>query len=403
MARQEAAHSGYNMSRSLFLALVASVAAFILATTRTLFVSSPSLRIFSDDEALFCSTGQNAAFFDPFAKNISATERLVALSSLDTVNNDVRCRFEEAWRASQQKTTVEFLIGSFDRPQELRNVLVSMEKFLIGNYRTTALFLGSDDIFLQAYHALSLEKHQHKFLQRNGDDFFFVLKEAISTSPASNFVILTDDVVFIRPCNIQRMGIMQNLLETAKRTKISVQLRTSSRDKTPPILAEIPPFNGLMPHVHVVNCSRPLDHNEPHNEDSINYKPCCYDRHIDGAMFTRVTLEDELKSLGKSGQVPRHPGELEAFWMLYARDALWEDLTIYPVDRVVMNIGIAFGTVRDDRKYLESTDDVPLKEKSRQDAAAAFLQGCFIDDPAPGAYLNIDERHATVPPLNFTC
>ena len=117
---------------------------------------------------------------------------------------------------------------------------------------------------------------------------------------------------------------------------------------------------------------------------------CCYDRQIDGALFTRATLTKELDSL-KTYSVPTNPGELEGFWMTWAERATWTDLTIIPVDRVLMNAGLGLGTVRQERESLEK--DLKANAMQREEAAKDMLNGCFHEAKTLDVYLKSDVTH----------
>ena len=319
----------------------------------------------------------------------SGNARISFLSQLSALRRENQCG-DTHWLPTYGNTSVEFLIGSFDRAQELRVVLRSLEVFVTEAYSVTVLYLGSHDDHVDAYELLSKEYPQHRFLRRSQSDYFQKLRQAIFTSSATNFVILSDDTMFFRSCAIRKFATLQNLLESDLMIRYSVQLRAATRDPHPDILEELLPTWGL-PYVNVVNCSRSLGHWNPVGE---KFFTCCYDRQIDGAMFTRRTLEREMSDLQKYKE-PNHPGDLEGFWMELAGGADWTDLTIFPVDRVLMNAGMSLGTVRDDRKHLEDPGLLDIKDGERETAAKAFLDGCFLQPPPFHKYLEYDKTHGS--------
>lgn len=324
--------------------------------------------------------------------NLSSLERLRTLSDLSGkrgIRNGL-C-YAEVWGPGYAETSVKFLIASYDRPQELRRVLVALDAFVLGEYSVDVFFLASEDVFSQAYKLLSRQFPLHMFQKRTEDDFFSLLRESVTSSNDTNFIIMSDDTVFIRPIDVRKLATLQNMLSVDPNVKYSVQLRSSSRDKRPEILASFLPAWGL-PYVQVVNCSRILRH---HDLSSPGFASCCYDRQIDGAMFTRQNIETEFDTLEQSAR-PTHPGSLEANWMAVTETASWEDLTIFPSDRVVMNVGLGYGTVRDDRKYIESQEDIRHSAAARLLGAKNLLRGCYLDPPPLGYYLEVDQTHGSV-------
>ena len=326
------------------------------------------------------------------APNLSSIDRLRALSDLSGKrgNGNDLCS-AEVWGPEYAETSVKFLIASFDRPQELRRVLVALDAFVLGHYSVNVFFLASEDIFSQAYELLRRQFPSHKFQKRTEDNYFSLLRESVTSSNDTNFVIMSDDTVFIRPIDIRKLATLQNILSVDPNVKYSVQLRSSSRDKRPDILASFLPAWGL-PYVQVVNCSRIL---RRHDTSSPDFASCCYDRHIDGAMFTRQNIEAEFDTLEQSAR-PTHPGSLEGNWMAITDTSSWEELAIFPPDRVVMNIGLDFGTVRDDRKFIESEGDIHHSAAARLLGAKNLLRGCYLDPPPLGYYLQIDQTHGSV-------
>lgn len=332
-----------------------------------------------------------------FRSDMSTVEKLHALSELSAIRRNKDDVQECIWLSTYEETSVEFLIGTFDRPQELRRVLLALDTFVVEQYLVTVLFLASEDFQGKAYQSLIREFPSHKFVNRTTDNYFSLLRESIALSEATNFVIMSDDTVFIRPSHVRRLATLQNMLSVDTDVKYSVQLRSSSRDSRPEILAELLPTWGL-PYVQVVNCSRVFRRFDTTNPD---FGSCCYDRQIDGAMFTRKTIASEFDALEQFSP-PTHPGELEGKWMQMTEHATWVDLTIFPSDRVVMNVGLGYGTVRDDRKHLEQKDQIESSAKNRREGAHALLRGCHLEQPPLGSYLQIDATHGSVE-SHLTC
>lgn len=291
------------------------------------------------------------------------------------------CPQAPLWREFRASSSVEFIIGSKDRPQQLRNALRGLATFIhpSENTRATILILATNELYASAYTHLQTRYEEHLFIWRGVDSYFDDVRRAVQESTATNFVIMSDDTLFFRPCDIRSFASLQNMLEQdSLRTKISVQLRASSRDVRPPSIAHFLPKEGL-PYAHLINCTRGLWN---------TFYSSCYDRQIDGAMFTRATLQGELQNL-KAFAIPGHPGELEGLWMNWAEMASWIDLTIIPVDRVVMNVGLALGTVRADRESLEK--NLTHNALTRDQAARDILQGCFWEVARMDEYFQVDQ------------
>lgn len=315
-------------------------------------------------------------------ERLNEAAQVAALESTSRFDNVDRCT-ELLWRQEHAATSVEILIASKDRPQELRNTLLTLLTFVQGvrSVRVTVLFSASSGLFASAYMRVQELFEGFTYVERGEEDYFEKLHNTVRKSPATNFVIMSDDTNFFRSCDIRGFATLQNLLEhNISRTRISVQLRASSRDERPPALGQILPSWG-MPHSHILNCTRGL-------WDS--FFSSCYDRQIDGAMFTRATLTRELDDL-KTFRIPSHPGELEGNWIDWASSATWRDLTIIPVDRVLMNVGLGIGTVRKDREGLEKN----LKKNyiDREEAAQDILNDCFREVKMPDAYFKSDTTH----------
>lgn len=290
------------------------------------------------------------------------------------------------WQQLHTATIVEFIFASFDRPQSLHNSLKALETFVprSSSVQVSILFVASTDLFADSYKLIEQQFTPFHFFRRNEFNYFELLQRIVQKSRATNFVIMSDDTVLFRPCDILGFGTLQSMLEQGLgNTKVTVQLRISSRDVRPPVVANMLPTWGL-PYAHVVNCTRGLW--------NVSFSSC-YDRHIDGAMLTRSVIEEELSAL-KEYKEPSHPGELEGFWMEWAVRAWWSDLTVIPVDRVLMNAGMNLGTVRKDREDLEK--NISANMDTRVQAATEVLAGCFPELLEPDAYLKADVTHGSV-------
>jgi hypothetical protein len=370
--------AGITNRNYLYGICLTSLATFVLTT----FLVSPPVQMLGSS----CASSRKVHF-----GSLSTAERLALLSELSGENYANTSCDREPWRAVYDQTSVEIIIGSYDRPQELRSVLLALQTFVTDEFLASVLTLGSEEYHSLAYTMLATQFPQHTFFVRNTTNYFELLANAVSKSPATNFVIMSDDTTFIRPCSLRKFATLQNLLETDLSVKFSVQLRISSRDPRPGIFADFLPTWGL-PYAHIVDCSPSLG---LHNPNGKSFFSCCYDRQIDGSIFTARTLEIELKGLHGS-LMPTHPGELEGFWMASTRAGKWKDLTIIPVDRLVLNSGLSLGTVRTDRRSHETNEDIARREDIRALNTQAYLEDCYFQPIPPGILLDLDATHVSV-------
>mmetsp|Transcript_9299 Transcript_9299/g.42337 ORF Transcript_9299/g.42337 Transcript_9299/m.42337 type:complete len:395 (-) Transcript_9299:302-1486(-) len=315
---------------------------------------------------------------------------LLRLKAVEAMSAEIQGDRVAPWRSTYDKTSVEFVIGTFDRPHELHRCLRALQLFVEGDFFATVIYLGSSDPVINAYEHVSRIFPHCIFMRRNTSNYFHKLLQTIQSSRATNFVIMSDDTIFFRASFIRKYATLQNMLETDLNARYSVQLRVSSRDNKPPLLASLLPSWGL-PYSQVVDCTRNLSRSLLGTE---TFFTCCYDRQIDGSMFTRRTFENEMLALGE--KMPANPGDLEGLWMQFCQsNSNWVDFTIFPVDRLLMNAGMALTTVRKDREHLEDNnvgDAVLLREQ----AVATYMRGCFLETATPDAYLMVDQTHGAV-------
>jgi len=307
--------------------------------------------------------------------DFDGTGYLAVLTALSKKTED-HCAIA-LWSDVYEKTYVDLLFATHDRPLELREALFSAHVFVTDisrGVRIIVLYSASSDLFFSAYNQVEVEYPGVTFVKKDTASYFSTLRETISGSKATNFVIISDDNNFFRTAELRKYATLQNILQQNAEDDVtySVQFRVSSRDKRPELVAELLPTWGL-PHVHITNCSRSLQRSDAGFEAT--FVSVCYDRGIDSPMFTKQIIEDEFRTLATLGN-PENPGLLEGMWMSWSSHKNGKDYAIFPIDRVTSNTGLGIATVRTDRQF--NLTSVPEEEEMRIANAQKLLQGCKV-------------------------
>jgi len=319
------------------------------------------------------------------------TEYLAVLTALSAKAED-HCA-TALWGHIYEKTYVDLLFATHDRPKELREALSSVHVFVMDISRGVSiivLYSASSDLFLSAYNQVKVEYPGVFFVEKDTASYFSTLRETISGSKATNFVITSDDNIFFRTAELRKLATLQNILQQDAEDDVtySVQLRVSSRDLRPELIAELLPTWGL-PHVHITNCSRSLQRSEP---AYTTFVAVCYDRGIDSPMFTKQIIEDEFRTLATLGNAS-NPGILEGIWIEWSYHKDGKDYAIFPIDRVVANTGMGMATVRTDRQF--NLTAIPEEDDIRIVNAQNLLQGCKVKHHILGELQAIDSMQNT--------
>jgi len=299
------------------------------------------------------------------------------------------------WNETYGMTIVHLIIGTHDRPQEVREALAAVHQFVTDlgeNVKVTVLFSTSHKTFLAAYRCVEQEFKDVSFVMKDETSYFRNLMGVIKKSDATNIVILSDDSIFFRTTEIRKYATLQNLLQNCaddQRARFSVQFRIASKDHRPQLLAELLPTWGG-PHVHVTDCSRELHRSIPERQDT--FYPVCYDRHIDGPMFSKSIILQEFMQISARYGNPKNPGVLEAIWIEWSFALSGFDYAVFPVDRVVTNVGMSLSTVRDDPAifFKLNQTNMAAEESERVANAKKIVDGCGKIATVPGELLVID-------------
>jgi hypothetical protein len=278
------------------------------------------------------------------------------------------------WKSYIQKvmdaTRVKIVVATYDRPSALYNALTVMD-LLVSGASVTVLYDASTPDGLKAYAAVLSEFPHVQAGIRSEQGGYFAALQKVASEDISHILVAADDTTFIRPVNLARVAALMMLLGDGKRQEytVSTQLRVaypySSREKPSNIIGKLLLADDT--YIFMANCSKGLGVPE--------YLVECYDRHIDGPLYSIHQIRKEWALL--PGE-PVHPGDLEGLWMSYKNGAQPNtvDYSLYAADQVLLNNGMSLGTVRDDRKYLEDPNFIADQERLRSDEVQALLNGC---------------------------
>jgi len=128
----------------------------------------------------------------------------------------------------------------------------------------------------------------------------------------------------------------------------------------------------MLPYAFAVDCSKSALGTDAMLNGTV---PVCYDRHIDGAMYTAGMVRREWRNFS-AGRDPVNSGDLEALWIHERLRIIGDhetDISLFPAD---LNTGMDIGTVREERKDTESAEFAHAKAVSRQHENARVLSGC---------------------------
>ena len=214
-------------------------------------------------------------------------------------------------------------------------------------------------------------------------------------------LIAADDTIFIRPVNLAHVAALMALLGDGKRQeyRVSTQLRVSYpypyNEEASNVIGKL--LLADEPYLFLADCSRISQVGGP------GFLTVCYDRHIDGSLYSIHQIRKEWSVLPRD---PEQPGDLEGLWMSYRDSARpnTADFSLFAADQVLVNSGMSLGTVRDDRKYLEAATFIADQDQLRSDEAKALLKGCRQHPfDHMEVYLMSRNSHVSAPLMQWHC
>lgn len=264
-------------------------------------------------------------------------------------------------------TRVKIVVASYDRPAALYNTLSIIDSLVSG----ASVFVSYDAPTpdgMKAYASVLSEFPTVQSRIRSEQEDYFEALKAVSEQDASHILIAADDTTFIRPINLARVAAFMMLLGDGERQRyrVSTQLRISY---------PYPYDQGVR---NVVGKLLLPDELYLFMTDCSDISPdlsVCYDRQMDGGFYSVHQLKEEWPFLVRH---PSHPAELEELWMWYRANHRTNkaDFSLFLADQVVINSGMGWGTVRDERKVLETESFIAEQQRLRADEAHLLLNGC---------------------------
>lgn len=302
--------------------------------------------------------------------------------------DSTKSAFRDAFNTISRSTRVKIVIGSYQRPANLMTALQSVATFTTGCEIAVSYHAG--DARVKAAYDVVLKQFSVQSLWRS--DFGGYMPSMLHAvgGNLTNVIVASDDTMFVRPFDCTVHGTLQRLLsaDDYEPDRVTTQLRMSYETNREPITQHL--MAPGLPHVFSVDCRLPTP-------------SVCYDRHIDGPMFPASLIQHEWPLINPT---PQHPGELEGNWMAL-RDEIAKngsDTALVPADQFLINVGMDYGTVRDDRMHLEAPHDRLQSSKVRKNNIRLVLQGCFpVVTRQLAALLNVSGTHTGMSRLEWNC
>lgn len=280
------------------------------------------------------------------------------------------------WKSYLQKvidaTRVKIVVATYDRPSALYNTLRVMDS-LVSGASVSVLYDASTSDGLKAYASVLSEFPAVQAWNRREQGGYFAALQAVAQQDISHLLIAADDTTFIRPVNLAHIAALMMLLGDGERQeyRVSSQLRVSypypDNQNMGNIVGQL--LLADEPYLFLADCCEHIS-----NFQDPEFRSVCYDRHIDGPLYSIHQVRKEWALLVRQ---PEHPGKLEELWMYYKNERPNKaDFSLFAADQVLVNSGMSFGTVRDDRKHLEAESFVAEQERLRTNEFQALLNGC---------------------------
>ena len=296
--------------------------------------------------------------------------RLVSLLATDERHKRA---FNDFFRDVTASTKVDILVGSFNRPAQLYKALESMRTFFT-NCDITVSYDADDEATRLAYERVLARFPVVAMWRPDYGGYMPSMRHAVAQTNATNFIVNSDDTFAVRPLDCKRHGALLRLVagNEERLNRATMQLRIDYSINTSPIISSV--MAPTLPYVFAVNCSK----SEVGIDARTGAVPVCYDRHIDGGMYTAGMVRREWRNFSV-GRDPANPGDLEALWIEERVLSIGDDetdITLFPADQIFVNTGMDIGTVREERKHIESAEFAHAKAVSRQQENARVLSGC---------------------------
>jgi hypothetical protein len=334
----------------------------------------------------------------------------------------LRQMWRKAFADIRRTTFVDVLLSSFNRPSHLYLTLSSLRTMVMGEEdthihvhilweATLPEHAAAYEVVQQAYRGDS----RMSFVERGALGGFAAAIERVRTlSNATNFVILSDDSLFIRPTDLHGLAALQRTLacsdeKGAPQYTISVETRLSARFVGEEDPANILPagahdggyFFGSVPGEAGIPPAQLARSSKCYNAHLPGGGHLCYNRHIDGPMFLATHLQREWPRFARQ---PQNPGDLEGIWM-QLKGSCCDEYSLYALDQALVNAGMQLATVRKDREHLEDASSLNAKREEERRSSIAFAHGCRQNSTQwlTADFLQSVDVLRAVPPLPWSC
>ena len=331
--------------------------------------------------------------------------------------------FSNFFAAVVKDTRVHILIGSRNRAAPLSIVLQLLAEYHSKHFplRVSISYDASEDVHEKAYNALAKDFPSYEFIKRSKEivgekqyPYGNFIRDMVSSSSATNFVILSDDTYSRKKASLQTIGALQRILSTVSVDSVAsikpyvvvaeqrgrVGLPSMPSENGAVFVPELGPWNDLpgMVLYNTSNCEMFKRGGKPRGAHEL-----CYNRHIDGPMYTKECTASEFSAL--PWQSIRHPANLEGHW-IELRDSLLaakDDFSLAPASQIFFNGGMRFVSAREDPWMpLVPNETYHL----RTALSAAIVAGCRQNPLAPEVIawmLETNDFHRLGYPLPWNC
>lgn len=313
--------------------------------------------------------------------------RLAVIKRL-THSVELRPLWERFLHDVMASTKVNIVLATYDRPAMLSNALATIHNFT-SHCTVSVLYDASNGEVMSAYETVLKKYPVESWRREEHGGYFPTLLKILKNDHTTNVIVASDDTFFVQPFNCAVHGALQRILSAGFQQlhRVSMQLRISYAVNTDPVIGSLAAPDT--PYLFLVNCT---------SARGPKAEPACYDSHIDGPMYLIENIRKDWSSL----QQPNQHGEMEGQWISRHREN-GTDVSVFLAHQAVLNVGMAVGTVRDDRKFLESETFIRSQKEMRQLHARAILAGCEQNPMSRIADYFSPATHVAGIPLSWTC
>ena len=351
--------------------------------------------------------------------------RLQVINALLAKEGREKQQWLEFFEEVVKSTRVHVIIGSRDRPSLLSLVLQLFRARQLGQIQVSISFVSSSIVHAMAYAALSYEYPEYEFVKRASTapsgytPYSAFVETTLAHTNATNVAIFSDDTWLRVPTSFSAIGALQRILSTGRKPyrlqgrpySLVVELRGRAGLGSMPTARgevfspEVLAFGSLKNGMIVYNTS---------NCPFISHQlPLCYNRHIDGPLYTIDTVRTELPKVDFN--VVTHPAMLEAYWQHYrdnydrndgpdAFQLTTDDFVLAPIEQIAFNGGGAQMSVREESERGDRNSTFTVLDRIR--ASQAFVDGCRqnpLSEIAVEFALATSGTHREAPPLPWSC